>query len=96
MRLTLVIMKLARGMAIQFVQELDDVRICIGAAERVSRAVKAQNELLGLKERFRWRVSHPVRTAVCVTHGRQEIYGKEGEEGLGRGDSLKHSPSVQP
>ena len=47
-RLTLVIVILARVIAIQLAQEFDDIGIGIGATERVTGAIEAEDELPGL------------------------------------------------
>jgi hypothetical protein len=41
-------MVLARVVAIQLAEDLDNIGVGIGATESVSRAIEAENELLGL------------------------------------------------
>ncbi len=45
---TLIIMILIGMVTIQLAQQFDNIGICIGTTKRVTRTIKAKNELLGL------------------------------------------------
>lgn len=49
---TLVVVVLMRTVAVEVVQDLDDVGIRVGSAERIAGAIEAQNKLVGLMSLF--------------------------------------------